>query len=152
MQIVPQYIDVEDKIVGPLTWKHLGWMFGGGGIVVVAFLMLDKMTFFIVAIPVILFTAALAFYKPNGVPFVEFLGYGFTFIFRPKTYTWQREATPQKVKKNTNPAKIETSSKEKELTVDDITAIAQTLDSRGEERNKRMQELIKENMNNTNKK
>ncbi len=152
MQIVPQYIDVEDKIVGPLTWKHLGWMFGGGGLALVAFMMLDTMTFFIVAVPIILLTIALAFYKPNGVPFVEFIGYGFTFFFRPKTYTWQREITNEKVQKNKEPVKVETSSKEKELTVDDIAALAQTLDSGGVQRNKRMQELIKENVDNTNKK
>ena len=27
---VPQYIDVEDKIVGPLTGKQLLWMIGMG--------------------------------------------------------------------------------------------------------------------------
>ncbi len=151
MQIVPQYIDVEDKIVGPLTWKHLGWMFGGTAMAAVAFTMLDKITFIIVAIPIAIATAAMAFAKPMGVPLVEFLGYGFTFLFRPKKYIWQREVENQKSKTNKKPVEITTTSKEKELTTDDITAIAQTLDSGGKERNERIQELMKKNINNTNK-
>jgi hypothetical protein len=148
MQIVPQYIDVEDKIVGPLTWKHLGWIFGGASLIIVAFLMFDTLTFFVVAIPILLITVALAFYKPNGIPFIEFVGFGFTYIFRPKTYTWQREVTEKVIKKDKNGAKIETTSTKKQLTVDEIAAMAQTLDSGGVERNQKMQELIKKNINN----
>lgn len=147
MQIVPQYIDVEDKIAGPLTWKHLGWIFGGGGILLIAFTFLDKTTFFIVAIPIGLATLALAFYKPNGVPLISFLGYGLTYFFHPRTYTWQREISTKKVKKTKKEnITITTTSKKNQITMDDITAIAQTLDSDGQQRNERIQELIKERM------
>jgi len=152
MQIVPQYIDVEDKIAGPLTWKHLGWIFGGSGIMLIAFTFLDKMMFLMVAIPIGLITAALAFYKPNGIPFISFLGYGFTYLFQPKVYTWQRDVVIKTAKKNKEDIQIKTTSKKKEVTTDDVTAIAQTLDSRGKERSDRIQELIKERINKENKK
>jgi len=152
MQIVPQYIDVEDKIAGPLTWKHLGWIFGGSGIVLIAFTFLEKVTFFMVAIPIGLLTAALAFYKPNGIPLVSFIGYGFTYFFHPKTYTWQREANIEKVKKQNEEIQITTTSEKEQITTDDIAAIAQTLDSGGRQRNERIQELIKERINKENKK
>lgn len=152
MQVVPQYIDVEDKIAGPLTWKHLGWMFGGAGILLIAFTFLDKTTFFIVAIPIGLITIALAFYKPNGIPLVSFIGYGFTYIFHPRTYTWQREVSIKKQPKKKEDIKITTTSKKDQITTDDITAIAQTLDSGGRQRNERIQELIKERIKKDKKK
>ena len=150
MQIVPQYIDVEDKIAGPLTWKHLGWIFGGSGIVLIAFTFLERTTFFMVAIPIGLLTAALAFYKPNGIPLISFMGYGFTYFFHPKTYTWQREVSIAKAKKKKEDIQITTTSEEVEVTTEDITAIAQTLDSGGRQRSERIQELIKERVNKKN--
>lgn len=145
MQIVPQYIDVEDKIAGPLTWKHIGWLFAGAGILLVAWTFLDQITFFIAAAIIIPATAALAFAKPNGVTMVEYIGYGFNYFFRPKIYTWQREVAPQKIqKKKKENITVSASSQEKQLTSDDVVAIAQTLDSHGVERNERLQQLIKE--------
>ncbi len=152
MQIVPQYIDVEDRIAGPLTWKHLGWIFGGSGILLIAFTFLDTMTFFIVAIPTGIMTVALAFYKPNGISLISFLGYGFTYLFHPKTYTWQREMSIQKKKKQKKNIKISITSKKEQITIDDITAIAKTLDSGGRQRNERIQELIKERIKKDKKK
>ncbi|MFA5987007.1 MAG: PrgI family protein [Parcubacteria group bacterium] len=143
MQIVPQYIDVEDKIAGPLTWKHIGWFFGGGVLAFVAWTVLDRMTFIVVAVLLVIATALMAFYRPNGVSMVEFLGYGLRFLFQPKVYTWQREAENVKAKK-AKPVTIASVQKEKKLTTDDIAAIAQTLDSHGVERSERIKQLIKE--------
>ncbi len=151
MQIVPQYIDVEDKIAGPLTWKHLGWIFGGSAISLIAFTLLDRVTFFMVVIPIGLLTIALAFYKPNGIPLSAFIGYGFVYLFHPKTYTWQREVQTKQTQKKKEQTKITTTSEKKQITINDIEAITQTLDSGGQERNKRIQELIKEQMHKTNK-
>ncbi|PID51787.1 MAG: hypothetical protein CR972_05370 [Candidatus Moraniibacteriota bacterium] len=126
MKVVPQYVDVEDRIAGPLTWKHIGFL-----------------------VPIF---GALAFAKPAGVTMVEFLGYGIHFIFRPRLYTWQREVqkTPQKQK--TKEMKITAVKKEKDITTDDVSAIARTLDSRGVERNARLQKLMKERLAQKNKK
>lgn len=147
MQIVPQYIDVEDRIAGPLTWKHLGWLFAGGAMLLVAWVFLDRMTFYIVAVVIAMITVGLAFVRPNGVSMIEFLGHGFGYFFRPKVYTWQREVqknVPQKKKKD---IKITSTSEEKKLTSDDIAVIAKTLDSHGVERNERLQQLLKEQAN-----
>lgn len=150
MQIVPQYIDVEDRIAGPLTWKHIGWLFAGAAMLLVAWTLLDQMTFFIMAIPILLITGGLAFVRPQGVSMIEFVGYGFNYLFRPKIYTWQRETEkvmPQKKKEDIH---IATKSTKKQLTSDDITVIAQTLDSHGVARNERLQELIKEQLRKNN--
>ncbi len=152
MQIVPQYVDVEDKIAGPFTWKSLGWMFAGGGMLVIAYTLFDRITFFIIAIPIILLTAAFAFYRPNGMSFIQFVGYGFNFLFRPKIYVWQREVEKKPTKKQKKPPQITTTSTKKQLTTDDVVALAQTLDSGGKKRSERIEELIKENARKMNKK
>lgn len=147
MQTVPQYIDVEDKIAGPLTWKHLGWIFGGGALLLLSFSILDKVTFFIAAIPIISITAALAFYRPQNVSLSEFIGFGFTYIFQPKVYTWQREVVKpsnKKAKDKKEDVEISVTKEEKKLTVDDVAQLAQALDERGKERNERIQQLIKD--------
>jgi len=144
MQIVPQYIDVEDKIVGPLTWKHLGWIFGGLGIIFIAYAVLDNVTFFIVAIPIGLLTVMMAFYRPQGIPFFQFIGYGLAYLFQSKTYTWQREVQKKQSQKKKKNIQVKTMSKDKEITTDDIVALAQTLDSGGKERSDKIRQLIKE--------
>ena len=144
MQVVPQYIDVEDRIAGPLTWKHIGWFFGCSGLLVMAWLLFDRITFYIVTAIIVPAFVALAFVRPNGVTMVEFVGYGFNYFFRPRLYTWQREVQKQTVQKKQNEVKIAVSSEEKQLTSDDVSVLAQTLDSRGVERNERLQQIIKE--------
>lgn len=148
MQIVPQYINVEDQIVGPLTWKHLAWLFGGSGILLVLYILLDTITFYISVAIIAPIIGALAFARPNGVSMIEFIGYGFNYIFRPRIYTWQRDVVMEKKRNNKQNVKISTIKKQKQLTTDDIAAIAQTLDSRGVERNKKIQEMIKKQQNN----
>lgn len=148
MQIVPQYIDVEDKIAGPLTWKHIGWLFGGGILLAMAWLLLERVVFYIVAVPITLMTAALAFYRPNGVSMIEFIGYGIGYLFRSKVYTWQNETEHVKKVHKEN-VKIAVTSEKKRVTTDDIEAIAHTLDSHGAERSERIKQLIKERTQST---
>lgn len=90
MSSVPQFIDVEDKVAGPLTWKQLGWMIGMGAVLLLMFLMLDKVVMIVLSIPVVLLFVALAFYKPNGMPLASFFGHGALFLFRPKIALWER--------------------------------------------------------------
>lgn len=87
---VPQFIDVEDKIAGPLTWKQLGWMIAMGAVLLVMFLMFKQGFALVAAVPVVLLFVALAFYKPNGFPLTTFIFHGTMFFFRPKIAVWER--------------------------------------------------------------
>jgi hypothetical protein len=91
MYNVPQFIDTEDKIVGPLTAKQLGWLFCAGAIVLVIWNLLDFGTFIITAIPVVAIFGAFAFYRPNGQPFLKFIVSLVFFGVRPKVYLWKRD-------------------------------------------------------------
>ena len=87
---VPQYIDVEDKIAGPLTAKQLGWMIGMGAALLVMWNTVPKGYFWVFAIPAICLFVALAFYRPYNLPLVSFVSHTFAFLLRPKVYLWDR--------------------------------------------------------------
>ena len=74
---VPQFIEVEDKIIGPLTLKQFIYVAGAGGLCVVFFVYLPIIIALLLSAPVAALAAALAFYKVNGKPFIEVLEAGF---------------------------------------------------------------------------
>lgn len=125
---VPQFIDVEDKVAGPLTAKQLLWMFGMGATLMVLWGILDRAAFFLSAIPVASLFVALAFYKPHGQPLITFVFYGVLFLFRPKMYVWKREerTTKSSVKRAERAQK--TSAPAQTPTMGDVRRIARTLD------------------------
>ncbi|MEX2010361.1 MAG: PrgI family protein, partial [Parcubacteria group bacterium] len=88
---VPQFIEVEDKIFGPLTFKQFIYVVGAGGICVVLFYLLPKFLAFLLSIPVAVFGLALAFYKPNGKPFIDVVEAFITYSFGGKLYIWKKE-------------------------------------------------------------
>lgn len=131
---VPQFIDVEDKVAGPLTWKQLLWMIGMGVTILVLFNTLSGAFFFVVAIPTALLFIALAFYRPNGIPLPRFIFFGILFLFRPKISVWERPVPrmmPQRVEKDTVTEKVipETAS-QKGMSNERLKELARILDSR----------------------
>jgi hypothetical protein len=91
---VPQFIEVEDKIFGPLTLKQFIYIAGGTGICVILLLKLGVFGF-ILAIPVAALTLALAFYKVNNKSFIEMLEAGFNYYTGGRQYLWKKDATPE---------------------------------------------------------
>lgn len=88
---VPQFIDVEDKIFGPLTFKQFVYLAGGGGLCAILFTLLPKFIAFLVSAPVAIFALALAFYKINSKPFVEIVEAFVTYTLGSKLYIWKKE-------------------------------------------------------------
>lgn len=88
---VPQFIEVEDKIFGPLTFKQFVYLAGGAGM---GYLLWRVLPIYIAA-PLIMgffgLGAALAFFKYNGQPFILALEHGFFFFVRSKLYLWSNE-------------------------------------------------------------
>ncbi|MBI2674016.1 MAG: PrgI family protein [Candidatus Zambryskibacteria bacterium] len=91
---VPQFIEVEDKIFGPLTFKQFIYVAGGVGISVVIFLFLPRFLAIIISLPIILFSVALAFYKINGKPFVNAVEAFLKYIMTNKLYIWKKTDNP----------------------------------------------------------
>lgn len=94
---MPQFIEVENKIFGPLTWKQFVFMAGGIGLSVVIFLYLPFFFALVLAAPVIIFALALSFYKVNNRTFIDILAAGFSFYTKDRLYLWRREVKPDEV-------------------------------------------------------
>lgn len=100
---VPQFIEIEDKIFGPLTLKQFIYLAGGGGI---SFVIYTIMPYFFLAvffiIPVMLFSVALAFYKVNGKPFIFILESAVKYTLSNKLYLWQKREKVTMTKESEN--------------------------------------------------
>ncbi len=111
---VPQYLDIEDKIIGPLTLKQFIYLLICGGILFLLFNILALPAFIIIAIPISLFTLLLAFYKVGNQKFIKFIVSFLGFIGKPNIYTWKKmpskkpveEPAPKIIKKAEFPKKI----------------------------------------------
>lgn len=93
---VPQFIDVEDKIFGPFTWKQFIYLAGGGGLSLILFLLLPFFLFVILGTPIMLLAGALAFYPVNDRPFSRFLESVFFYFSRSRLYLWRSEPKTEK--------------------------------------------------------
>jgi len=87
---VPQFIEIEDKIFGPFTFKQFIYLLGGAGGAYV----LSKVLPLIIAIPLIIVIVALAlaltFYKVNGRDFSEVLQSSANYFFKSKLFIWKQ--------------------------------------------------------------
>lgn len=90
---VPQYIDVEDKIFGPLTFKQFAYLAGGAGLCFIIYVYVGKISTILAIIamfPFGLMALGLAFYPVNGRPMVATLESGFKYIWTKKLYLWKK--------------------------------------------------------------
>jgi hypothetical protein len=126
---IPQFIDKEDKIVGFLTAKQLGWLFGAGALLMVLWTILDTTSLIIVAIPVIGIFGALAFYQPNGQPLISFALSSISFMFSPKIYIWHRISEKEAIK-IIEKKKNDTAQPQKEIGADKLKELSNILDHR----------------------
>lgn len=86
---VPQFIEVEDKIFGPLTLKQFVYLAGGGGLCLILFSLLPLYVTVLLGIPVMVFSAGLAFYEVNGRPLIHAVEHAFSYFFGTKLYLWK---------------------------------------------------------------
>ncbi|MDD3711839.1 MAG: PrgI family protein, partial [Patescibacteria group bacterium] len=94
---VPQNIDLEDKVIGPMTLKQFVYVLAGGMLDYVCFLIFDTTLFILLALPITLFFLAMAFAKVQDQPFPKFLQNFIIFLFIPKQRVWNKKAKPVKL-------------------------------------------------------
>lgn len=99
---VPQFIEKEDSVVGPLTLKQFIFVSVGGGICAILFFILPMGIWIIFFIIIAVLTIALAFIKINGRRFSNIITSAFNFYWKPQIYIWKTEDLIQ-TKKEDNP-------------------------------------------------
>lgn len=88
---VPQFIEVEDKVIGPFTVRQFVYLVGGAGM---SFIVYSFLPFYLALILIAIIgplSLALAFYKINNKPFIDFLESAFTFYTKQNLYIWKKE-------------------------------------------------------------
>jgi len=88
--VAPQFIDVEDRIIGPITTRQFIIMVIGGVVAFTAYKILDTTGFFLVTLITILSVIIFGFVKINGRRFHEFVGSMVEVIKRPKVRVWYK--------------------------------------------------------------
>ena len=103
---VPQFIETEDKVVGPLTWRQFAYIGAAGGVSVILFLLLNLVAWLIITIVVAAIAVILAFVPVNGRPMIVFLRALFDNIWRPKVYVFQPRGSQKETELSAIPAKL----------------------------------------------
>lgn len=88
---VPKFIEIESKIIGPLTLKQFIYLLIGAGICAIFYLFLELWLVIILGIFIMGFCATLAFLKINSQPFPQVLKSMLHFGFGPKKYYWKKK-------------------------------------------------------------
>ncbi len=91
---VPQFIDIEDKIFGPLTAKQFFYILGGAAILFIMYVYLQLWLVIILGVPIAAFAGSLAFLKINGQPFIKILGSAIDYASSARLYLWKKTPPP----------------------------------------------------------
>jgi len=90
---VPQFTEVEDKIIGTLTIKQFGIIFGAGVVIFLGYsasksILVAIFLFVLFGVPAL----GLAFAKINGRPLYNTIGFFIKFASSPKVLVFHKEA------------------------------------------------------------
>lgn len=125
---VPQFITIEDKVIGPFTIKQFLYLAAGAGVVLLAYAFLQTFLFFLTAGLAGTLAGSLAFLKVNEQPFPTILKNAIVYLMRPRLYIWRKEE-PKRTKKSQDAKKPETTiAAIPKLSASKLTDLAWSLD------------------------
>lgn len=96
--VVPQFIDVEDKIIGPLTVRQFLTSLATVGAVFVDFKLFDFAAFLATGIPTFIIGGVFAFFRVNGQPFHYFCLNLLQTLRRPGLRVWDKDHTDDELR------------------------------------------------------
>jgi hypothetical protein len=93
---IPQDVEREDRIVGPLTVRQLLFSLAGAALMfsiyqLWATYILPSFIFVLMEAIALLITLLFVFFKFNDKNFLEFLGIVYKLATQPKVYIWQKD-------------------------------------------------------------
>lgn len=124
---VPQFIDIEDKIFGPFTFRQFIYLAGGAGAGYAIYKLLPTLIAILLILPILSLALALTFYKVNGKPFIEVLQAWFIYALKSKLFIWKQHG-PVKTKEKVVEAKAPPLAGIPRLTESRLSDISWSLD------------------------
>lgn len=85
---VPQFIDIESKIIGPITTRQFVIFLGSALLIGLSYRIFDFALFLTIAIIIFIIAVLFAFVKINGRPFHFFLLNATQTLRRPRLRVW----------------------------------------------------------------
>lgn len=98
--VVPQFIDVENKIFGPVTVRQFVIMLVAGFFIFLAYKLSDFTLFIVEAIVIVFIFGLFAFFKINGQPLHYFLLNFLQTLVKPKVRVWNKNVDKEQLKIN----------------------------------------------------
>ena len=92
---VPQFIEMEVKIVGPFTLKQFLFLAAGAVIIFILQYTLSLTYVIMLGLPIAIISFALAFYKIDGIPLPQYILMALSYITGPKRYQFRKEEGPR---------------------------------------------------------
>jgi hypothetical protein len=100
---VPQFIEFDSKVIGPLTLKQFIYILGGVGGTYIIYKIFGIFPGIILMLILWALSGSLAFVRINNKSFVDVLAAGFSYVTKSKLYIWKKvgkEATVQQEVEN----------------------------------------------------
>lgn len=131
---VPQFIEFEDKIFGPFTFKQFLYLLGGIGSIFIANRFTQNLFWaIIVSSPILTISLMLVFYKVNGQNFSVILQAAIGYYFKQKLYVWKeskKKGNENKQKEEKIVQQIEVKKIDKESRIKDVAWGLDVLDKK----------------------
>ena len=127
---VPQFIDIEDRIIGPLTLKQFIYLAFAAAILFVFWFLFKFYIWIIVALPITAIAMSFAFIKINDRPFLYFAIAAVSYFIKPRLYIFRTKpevSEQEKIRKQIIPASPVPEAEEK-ITKSTLKELALNLD------------------------
>jgi len=105
---VPQFVEHEAKIIGPLTFKQLIVVGSAGLVSLILFFILENyfLLWLMISAIIIGFSLSLVFIQVEGLSLISLIGKSISFFLTSKRYIWKRKPSTTSrwiVQKKKNP-------------------------------------------------
>lgn len=94
---IPQFIDVEDKVIGPLTVRQFMYLIGGVVLMVFWWSIADLTLFIFLSVITVGIAGTMAFLKINGRPIPAYASSVLQFFTKPRLRVWFKDPTVQNI-------------------------------------------------------
>lgn len=95
--VSPQFIDVEDRIIGPITTRQFVMMVLGGIMAFAAFKIFDQISAIGIVLVIVCLVVIFGFVKINGRHFGDFVKSMFEVLRRPRLRVWYKEVSKTEI-------------------------------------------------------
>jgi hypothetical protein len=95
---VPQFVDIKDKIIGPLTLRQFMIYVFAVMLLIPVYLRSDLSLFLTIAIPTMGLAALFAHFRWHGKSLAQLVSHAVAFMMRGQLFIWRRTGTEKPLK------------------------------------------------------